>query len=80
MKRYVVSIMTLLTTLMPSFAFACPQCAGRSDGGVLGAVILGIMILSPFIVAILVFPVLRRLAAPVHGNGLDRVGKQEETG
>ncbi len=80
MKRSVVTIVSLLATLMPAFAFACPQCAGRSDGGVLGAVILGIMILSPFIVSIVVFPVIRRLAAPVHGDGLEVGGQQEETG
>ena len=80
MKQSVATIAFLLATLIPAFAAACPQCAGRSDGGVLGAVILGVMILSPFIVTIVVFPVLRRLAAPVHGNGLDVGGQQEETG
>lgn len=80
MNRVIVTSVFLLAMLTPALAVACPQCAGQGDGGVLGAVILGTMILSPFIVAILVFPILRKLAAPLNGSGLDERRQQEEIG
>ena len=78
MKR-VVSIAALVATLAPAIAGACPQCAGRSDGGLLGAVVLGVMILSPFIVALLAFPIIRRFDGSMDVRALQR-GQQEDIG
>ena len=37
--------------LLPAIAEACPACAGRDRGGVFYLVMLGSMILFPFVVA-----------------------------
>ena len=41
-------------------AAACPQCAGRSDGGVGGVIALGVMIVLPFAIVALAWPAIRR--------------------
>ncbi len=38
----------LVTLAVPRVATACPQCAGREDGGIFAGVIIGAMILLPF--------------------------------
>ena len=40
---------------------ACPQCASREGSGYGGVVLLGGMILSPFLVALISWRVIRRL-------------------
>jgi hypothetical protein len=50
-------------------ALACPQCAGREDGGVARGVILGAFILFPFAVAGAVLHFIRtESAAESHGR------------
>jgi hypothetical protein len=49
----------LIAWLMPAVARACPSCAGREDGGVGRIIALGIMILAPFVIAVIVYRVIR---------------------
>ena len=46
--------------LVPTAAFACPQCAGREGVGVGGVIALGGMILLPFAIVALAWPAIRR--------------------
>lgn len=50
----------LAVMLSPSLAWACPQCAGNSGGGVLFGVMLGAMILLPFPVFGIVYHVIKK--------------------
>lgn len=43
----------------PVAALACPQCAGRADGGVAKAVLLGSFILLPFAIVGTVWRIIR---------------------
>ncbi len=45
--------------LAPAAALACPYCATRSGGGVGQSVALGVFLLLPFVVAVVVYSVLR---------------------
>ena len=46
---------------IPQIALACPQCAGRDNGGVMAGVMIGSMMGFPFVVAGLVYKLIRRL-------------------
>ena len=48
---------------LPSTAWACPYCAVRDEAGTAGTVLLGAMILVPFLIVATVIPALRRAAA-----------------
>ena len=48
--------------LAPTLALACPYCATRSGGGIGQSVALGFFLLLPFVVAGVVYSVLRREA------------------
>ena len=52
-----------LLSLTAAAASACPQCAGRDDGGVGILLGLGAMILLPFGIVAVIVPVIRRGAA-----------------
>jgi hypothetical protein len=52
MRRASSGTVALATTLVAVVAQACPVCAQRSDGGLLGNVALGAMVISPWIVAL----------------------------
>jgi hypothetical protein len=58
MMRYLFAI---AATLVPAIAQACPACANREGQGIGTLVVLGIMILFPFVVAVVVYPVIRSL-------------------
>jgi hypothetical protein len=60
--------LTALVVLAPLDAWACPYCAGREDAGVTGVVLLGAMILLPFLIVATVVPVLRRAALEADGH------------
>jgi hypothetical protein len=52
-----------LSALMaPSLALACPYCATRSGGGIGQSVALGVFLALPFVVAGVIYTVLRREA------------------
>lgn len=57
----------LAAALLPSAAWACPYCAVRDEAGTAGTVLLGAMIVVPFLIVATVVPVLRRAAADDHG-------------
>lgn len=46
-------LMALLAA--PASALACPQCAGREDGGIAQGLLLGVFILVPFVVVGVVY-------------------------
>ena len=57
----------LMALLLPSAAWACPYCAVQDEAGMAGTVLLGAMIVVPFLIVASVFPALRRAAAAEHG-------------
>lgn len=54
--------------MVPADAWACPYCAVREDAGHTGVVLLGAMILLPFLIVATVVPVLRRAALEADGH------------
>jgi hypothetical protein len=52
----------LSALLAPALAEACPYCATRSAGGIGQSIALGVFLLLPFVVAGVVYSVLRREA------------------
>ena len=48
--------------VLPAAALACPYCATRSGGGIGQSIALGVFLLLPFVVAGVVYSVLRREA------------------
>ena len=62
MKTVTTSVAALGAFLAPAVALACPYCATRSGGGIGQSIALGLFLLLPFVVAGVVFTVLRREA------------------
>ena len=60
-RGQVVSVLLTGMILWSEVALACPQCASREGGGYGGVILLGGMILSPFMVAMISWRVIRRL-------------------
>ena len=56
----------LSALLLPMDAWACPYCAVRDEAGTAGTVLLGAMIVVPFLIVASVVPALRRAAADDH--------------
>lgn len=65
-QRFLV-VLVALAALTPVDAWACPYCAVREDAGASGVVLLGAMILLPFLIVGTVVPVLRRAALEADG-------------
>jgi hypothetical protein len=72
MKRAFTALVGALVALVffsPALALACPQCAGRSDGGgVARGIMLGLFILFPFAVVGTVWRVLHAESAASGGG------------
>ena len=49
-----------LVAALPAAAQACPQCAGRADGGIAPYVALGVFVTFPFAVAAVVARIVKR--------------------
>jgi hypothetical protein len=62
MRRALASAAGLGALLSPALALACPYCATRSGGGIGQSIALGAFLLLPFVVAGVVYSVLRREA------------------
>ena len=62
MKVGAAGVAALGAMLAPAVALACPYCATRSGGGIGQRIALGVFLLLPFVVAGVVFTVLRREA------------------
>jgi hypothetical protein len=58
-----VAAVGLVAWLAPAVAAACPYCAGSQHGGPGTSIALGVFLLLPFVVAGVVYSVLR-----AHGN------------
>jgi ABC-type sulfate transport system permease component len=62
MKRLITAFFAVFLAVFlgtPGVALACPQCAGREDGGVAIGVILGLFIFLPFAVVGVVYRYIR---------------------
>lgn len=59
-RRLALASFAALAVALATPAIACPQCAGRSDGGVGAVIALGVMILLPFAIVALAWPAIRR--------------------
>jgi hypothetical protein len=62
MRRWAAAAAGAGALLSPALALACPYCATRSGGGIGQSVALGVFLLLPFVVAGVVYSVLRREA------------------
>ena len=60
MRHFFALAAALVTTTGAAVANACPVCAQRTDGGIMGNVALGAMVLSPWIVGLSVGLWIRR--------------------
>jgi len=60
--------------LIPAIAQACPACANR-EGSLGTIIVLGIMILFPFVVAAVTYPVIRSLNGRVDLKGVQTSAK-----
>jgi hypothetical protein len=69
-RGQVVSILVTGMLLWSEVALACPQCASREGGGYGGVLLLGGMILSPFVVAMISWRVIRRLTDSAQNAGV----------
>lgn len=50
MRARTVAAVASAMMVAPQVALACPQCAGRSDGGVVQGVLLTLFVLFPFVI------------------------------
>jgi len=55
-----------IAALFPQLAMACPACAGRGGFNLHTALVLGSMILVPFLIAGAVVQIVRRLESDIH--------------
>ncbi len=53
----------LVVLSAPALSWACPYCATRDEAGGAGVMLLGAMIVVPFLIVASVVPALRRAAA-----------------
>ena len=67
-KASIAAASAALTALAPAFAHACPQCAGKADGGIASALVLGAFVFFPFAVVGVVLKVVK------HGERDDTAG------
>jgi hypothetical protein len=63
LSRWWLGAGALVALATPTAAFACPYCAVRDEAGTAGSVLLGAMIVVPFLIVAIVVPALRRAAA-----------------
>jgi hypothetical protein len=66
----VVSILATGMLLWSQVASACPQCASREGGGYGGVLLLGGMILSPIVIAMISWRVIGRLTDSAEQAGV----------
>jgi hypothetical protein len=62
MRGWIAAAAGASALLSPALALACPYCATRSGGGIGQSIALGAFLLLPFVVAGVVYSVLRREA------------------
>jgi hypothetical protein len=67
MKRALAMVIGVVAS-SPALALACPQCAGRADGGTARGVLLGAFILFPFALVWTVWRILRAETATAGGH------------
>jgi len=60
MNKLLAAVMLAVLTTVPAVANACPQCAGNSKGGIGVGILIGSMIVLPFVVAGVIIKVIRR--------------------
>jgi hypothetical protein len=59
--RAVAALLVVAVLLTPAAAVACPSCATREGPGAGTLVLVGLMILVPYVVAVVALRVIRRL-------------------
>ena len=60
---HVSGLVLTALAVVPTAAWACPNCAVREGGGTASAVLMGAMIALPFGIAFAVIPAIRRVVA-----------------
>jgi len=72
MRKGPLSFVAALAAVMaasPSVALACPQCAGREDGGWMQTAVLGVFVFLPFAIVWVVYRFIRSEAPAGGGSG-----------
>jgi len=64
-SRWWALVVSVVAWLAPAAAWACPQCAGKADGGVAQFVALGVFVTFPFALAAIVVRIVKRGEASV---------------
>ena len=67
-SRLTAAIVGFAIVLAPFIAEACPACAGRDRGGTMRLVLLGAMILTPFVIARVVAKAIRNEERRLEGT------------
>jgi hypothetical protein len=57
-----------IATVIPRVALACPSCAANPDGGITRYVLIGLMILAPYVAATVVIRLVRRGEASLRAS------------
>jgi hypothetical protein len=56
-----VAVVVAVLVALPEIAAACPYCAGQDDGGPARGFVIGAMIVTPFIAALVCGPLVIRM-------------------
>jgi hypothetical protein len=56
----VLTTLAPLAVLVPAEAWACPSCAGNPGNSALRMVLIGLMILAPYVASVVVIRIIRK--------------------
>jgi hypothetical protein len=64
-ERLLAALVAWVITLSPAVVLACPNCAAARGYGPLGLAVMAAFVLFPFGVVLVLWPLLKRLGAPM---------------
>jgi hypothetical protein len=71
-RRFAGATALAASLLLPAASSACPACAGNPDGGITRYLLIGLMVISPYIAATVVIRFIRKgeaaMRAPEDAN------------
>ena len=59
MRQLIPTLWVAFCVTLPRLAWACPQCAGRNEGGVVRGILIASMMVLPFVITGVVYKVIR---------------------
>jgi hypothetical protein len=80
MKRFFTFVAALVAVVAgsPGVALACPQCAGREDGGWMQTAVLGVFVFLPFAIVGVVYRFIRS-ESPDRSGGVTKAPSRLRT-